>query len=286
MIEEGPPELRSWLLMAVALAFGWPATGWADAPETVESTSEQERATSVDGERYGFSIEVGALVLARSMQLQVDAQTVEHQPQPYAGAFVKSNVDLADFEEIDATLRLEGEFAYGVARNSDVAPDLGRQPVTQLSMGGGRLGVVRSLSPQWSLFFGLGAHATSFIIEANRTYTGHRYVAGEAALGVDWLGASVPLAAGIDLAALPVLSLNQSSGGYGDGRAFGARAEAYIGWNVLEREVPQGYAGGRVTLRYRYQRYRSVFPDRRIALGGGVSTDQQHGAFVTFGYFL
>lgn len=286
MSERTSVARRMWPAIAFVLVVGWSATAAADAPEATASTSQQEKAPSVDAQHYGFSIEIGALVLARSMQLLVDAQTVEHQPQPYAGAFVQSGVDLAEFEELDATLRLEGEFAYGVARNSEAAPDLGRQPVTQLSMGGGRLAVVRSLSQQWSLFVGLGAHATSFIIEANRTYTGHRYVSGEAALGVDWLGTSVPLAVGVELAALPVLSLNQSSGGYGDGRAFGARAEAQVGWNVLEREVPDGYAGGRVTLRYRYQRFRSVFPDRRIALGGGVSTDQQHGAFLTFGYFL
>ncbi|MGM0558556.1 MAG: hypothetical protein ACQEVA_19380 [Myxococcota bacterium] len=258
----------------------------AQTPRSGEPGPVDGSSDSAPGERFGFAVEFGAVVIERSMALRVDADTIEHQPRPYVGAYVASSLELADFDELDAALVLDGEFGYGFARNSAVSAELGREPITQFSTGGARLGIDRRLSEQVSLFVGLGSHVTSFIVEANASYTGHRYVAGEAAVALKWLGASVPIAAELELAALPVLSLNQSSGGYGDGRAFGGRAEGGIGWNFLERDVESGYAGGRLMLRYRYQRFRSLFPERRISLGGGASVDQQHGLLLTVGYFL
>lgn len=271
-----------WVLSATIA----PLTGSAQESPDDQDAAAQETDTSAQQEHRGFGIELGLLAVDRSMRLDVDAESIEHDPQPYLGAHVRTHLELTELGDPSTVLRLDGEFAYGVARNAQADPEIGRPLVTQLSMGGGRLGIARSVADQWSVYVGLGAHVTSFIIEANRSYTGHRYVAGEAALALGWLGTSVPLAVDLEMAALPVLDLNQSSGGFGDGRAFGARAGAGLGWNVLERDVSSGYAGARVSLRYRYQRFRSVFPQRRIALGGGTSLDQKHAAMLMFGYFL
>jgi hypothetical protein len=263
-----------------------PSLSYAQAPQTGEPAPSDRSTRSAPEERLGFDIEFGGIMLERSMSLRVDAETVEHRPAPYLGAYVRSSLELADFEELDATLVLDGEFGYGVSRNSTVSEELGREAITQFSMGGGTLGIERRLSDQLSLSVAVGSHTTAFVVEANSTYTGHRYIAGEAAVGLDWLGASVPLAVEVELAALPVFGLNQSSGGYGDGRAFGGRAQGGIGWNFLERDVESGYAGGRLMLRYRYHRFRALFPERRISLEGGASVDQQHGLVLTVGYFM
>ena len=275
-----------WALAVLALVWGgisMPRASSAQDSPAGHAATDGDRSVS---EPYGVTLRLGPSSTLRRMELLADAETIRHEPFPSYGGRVDTEIDLVRFDSPAITLGLSGEFEYGVADSKNVSSEDFQPLVTQMVDGGGSFEVIRDLTPSLTLAVGLGANATSVVIEANPTYTGHRYISGVFSVGLDWWQEGLPVAAGVEVAALPVLALNQSSGGYGDGEAFGARAEGEVGLNVFERESGERYAGGRVLLHYRYERFRAQFPSRRISLGGGVSVDQLHTLSLMFAYHL
>lgn len=234
----------------------------------------------------GVDVWIGPLVVSRSMQMTVDAAEVRHEPNVYVGGTLRLSAELYEFDSTDASLRLDGELGYGATKNQEVAAELNRQPVTEWTAASARATVRRPITDALALDVGLGVYANSFIIEPNLTYTGHRYLAGELRAGLDWQKPSSSWAWAADVSAYPVLSVNQSNGAYGDSSAFGARVGAQVGYNVFEMPSTGGYAGGRVSLRYDFTRFRSQFPEERISIGGGVSEDDMQAVTLMFGYFM
>jgi hypothetical protein len=237
-------------------------------------------------EPSGVAVAVGPLIVSRTMQMRVGAETHSHEPGPYFGGTARLSVELADLDSIDANLLLEGEGGYATARNANTAPELRRQPITEWSFVDARLTVERFLSEAVALRVGLGAYVNSVIVEPNLTYTGHRYIAADMRLGLGWQDPGSDWTAWADLSAHPVLSVDQSSGANGQGSAFGARGGAQIGYNIATVESTDTYVGGRVMVRYDYTRFRTQFPEGRVALDGGVSEDDAHALTLMLGYFM
>lgn len=220
------------------------------------------------------------------MEFRLGDSAVDHSPGIYLGAMGRLSVQAYDFASDETKLLIDAEGGYGATRNSEVAAELNRQPVTEWSHIAARATVRRHVSDALDLDVGLGAMSQSFIVEPNLSYTGHRYIAAELRVGLDWAKPDGSWALGLDASALPVLSVNQSSGAYGESSAFGARAGAQIGYNVFAMPSAGDYVGGRVQLRYDFTRFRSQFPEGRIAIGGGVSEDDVHAVTLMFGYFM
>jgi hypothetical protein len=284
---------RQALIAALSLTTALAATDTANAQDRNSQDKDlpNKAAPEVEADEYvvepsGVTVAIGPLVASRAMQMRVDADTLDHDPGLYFGGTAKLSIELFDFESIDAALLLEGEGGYGATRNREVAPELNREPVTEWSFIDARLTVRRPLSEAIVLDVGLGAYANSFIVEPNLTYTGHRYIAADMRLGLGWQPPTSDWTVAADFSALPVLSVDQSSGADGDSSAFGARAGAQIGYNVGKVASTGGYAGGRVMLRYDYTRFRTQFPQNRITLGGGVSEDDVHALTLMLGYFM
>ena len=267
------------LFVATVCALTFSASpGYAQQAEPPETSTVIEPA--------GVDVWIGPLVVSRSMQMQVDAAEVGHDPGVYIGGAVRLSVELLEFDAADTSFRFDGEFGYAASKNGAVAAELNRAPVTEWTTASARATVRRPLGDALVLDVGLGVHASSFIVEPNLTYTGHRYVAAELRAGLGWAGRSSSWAFEADMSAYPVLSVNQSSGAYGESSAFGARLGAQVGYNVFQMPSTGGYAGGRLSLRYDFTRFRSQFPEERISIGGGVSEDDMHAVTLMFGYFM
>ncbi len=252
----------------------------AEASQEVESTPIEQV------EPAGVSVSAGPLVISRSMQQRLGTETLSHSPGIYLGGSIRLSIDAVDFDASDAKLLVEAEGGYAGTKNSEVAAEINREPITEWSSIGARATVRRKLSDALDLDVGLGAFATSFIVEPNLSYTGHRYVGAELRVGVDWAKLSSSWALGADASAYPVLVVNQSMGAYGESSAFGARFGAKVGYNLFALPSKGDYAGGRLLLRYDFTRFRSQFPEGRIAIGGGVSEDDTHALTLMFGYFM
>jgi hypothetical protein len=263
----------------------------ADAQEAEASgeVSVEPSIESVEGEAVepaGVNLSIGPHVISRSMQFRLGDNAVDHSPGVYIGGMARISVEAYDFDSLDAKLLINAEGGYAGTKNSKVAAELNRQPVTEWSQFAARATVRRPLTDALDLDVGLGAVANSFIVEPNLTYTGHRYIAAEFRVGLDWAKPAGSWALGADASAYPALAVNQSSGAYGDSSAFGARAGAQVGYNVFAVSSTDEYAGGRVLLRYDFTRFRSQFPQGRVAIGGGVSEDDMHALTLMFGYFM
>lgn len=237
-------------------------------------------------EPAGVSFSIGPQVVSRSMQFRLGDSSVDHSPGIYIGAIGRLSVQAYDFESDKTELIINAEGGYGGTKNSESVAELNRQPVTEWSQFAARATIRRHLTDALDLDVGLGAMAQSFIVEPNLTYTGHRYIAAELRVGLDWVNRDSPWTLGLDASALPVLSVNQSSGAYGDSSAFGARAGAQVGYNIFAMPSAGEYVGGRVQLRYDWTRFRSQFPHGRIAIGGGVSEDDAHAVTLMVGFFM
>ncbi len=234
----------------------------------------------------GVNVSVGPWLVSRSMTMRVNSGTVTHAPNPYLGGALHFSADLYDFKSFDASLLLQGEGGYGAAKNATYAHELQRQPATKASFLAARLTVRRPLSQRLHLDVGLGGRADSYIVEPNRTYTGHRYIGGELRLGLGWTNAARAWTLDGDLSALPVFSINESSGANGAAYGFGVRVGAQIGYNLFSLPTAGGYRGARLMLRYDYTRYRTQFPQQRVVLDGGVSEDNSNALMLMFGYYL
>lgn len=257
----------------------------ADSPSSSDAAAVHQAAAEAD-EPVGVSASIGPWMVTRSMVLRANGQTIEHQPNVYLGGMLRVGADLVDFDAIDATLRFEGEGGFAVARNVKIASGLSRAPVTKASFISARLALRRPVGEHLNLDIGLGAMADSFIVEPNRTYTGHRYIGADFRVGLQWASQSSDWVFEGDLSALPVFVLDQSGGATGEGSAFGARLGAQVGYDILSALSDDGYMGGRLTLRYDYTRYRSQFPEQRVMLDGGVSQDNSHALTLMFGLYL
>lgn len=274
---------RRWIGLAgvVGLVLAAAPAAAQDAEASVEESAQATAPVAA-----GVEIAVGPMALVRSMQLNADGGTVTHEPGIYLGGALEGSYRLPDVDSIGAKVFLEIEGAYGATREAETNPEFNRPLVTETASGAARLVVRHPLSDAVDLGVGLGAAATSYVTEKNSVYTGHRYLAADFRLDLGWARPSSDFTLGAHADVLPVLALNQSSGGYGDGSAFGVRAGAEVGWRIFAEPSTDGYRGAEISLRYDYSRFRSQFPERRVRLEGGVSEDDAHALVVMFGYNL
>lgn len=230
-----------------------------------------------------FRVNLGPLFALRSMTLEGSDDEITHSPQPYAGLQFGASGTLARFPKLDASLQFDAELGYGASKNRELVPGQAA-PITELTFGGIRFFAIRRLGNRISAGLGAGFQATSVIVQPNTVYTGHRYLAGDASLRVDWLPPAKWLSLTGELGAYPVFATDNSDSAHGEASSFGGRFSLEGAWNIAPDASSLSLKGLRVLTRYRYQRYRSTFPLSPLGEAGAHSVDNIHVFTVLIDY--
>lgn len=230
-----------------------------------------------------FRVNLGPLFALRSMTLEGSDDEITHSPQPYAGLQFGASGTLARFPKLDASLQFDAELGYGASKNRELVPGE-TPPITELTFGGFRLFAIRRLGNRISAGLGAGFQATSVIVQPNTIYTGHRYLAGDASLRVDWLPPPKWLSLTGEVGAYPVFATDNSDSAHGEASSFGGRFSLEGAWNIAPDASSLSLKGLRILTRYRYQRYRSTFPLSPIGEAGAHSVDNIHVFSVLLDY--
>jgi hypothetical protein len=203
---------------------------------------------------------LGGLAAMRSNQITGVFDTFEHAPPLYYGGALELDASLATFESLDATLRLVLEGAFGASRNQEIAPELGRQPLSDHFQGAARLAITRAIFQSTDLTASAGVQGTSFTVEPNNTYTGNRYLSALIALELtQWLADDL-FGLSVRAAALPVFASNASAGADGDTTSFGWRVGGGLIWNIVPSYNDPTRAKIALELRYVHQHFTTQYP--------------------------
>ena len=279
--------LLTFVLAALAVVL---VAGQTTATEKDDDEADTSRTTDVPDlsaptpQPTPFRLAVGPLSSIRAMTFEGDTRTVEHRPNPYVGAFVSVSGVIWHIEKLDAFLSAKLEAGYGLTRSETFQPASDRSPTTEFGLGTGRLYLDRRLSPHILFGIGTGLSATSLTIEPNPVYTGHRYVSVDTALRLQWLEMTDRLDLTLEGSLQPVVALDNSSSGHGEGTAFGVRGGAELAWQPAGESADRAVRNIRLLFRYRYQRFRGQFPVSFLGSRGAVSVDNQHMALLMMGY--
>lgn len=254
----------------------------AVSPETVSTDSntngdadENENDETITTQKRGYRLSVGPFLGVRTMTMEGDRSSYEHNAPFYMGGMLDAELRLLHLPGALGELWLQADAGYGRTIGGFGHADLANRS-TALAFLSGQLLLKRSLSDVWDLQVGLGMQALSLTVEPNATYTGHRYVGPQ--FGVDarrWFD-NRGLYLGVELYALPVLWVNQSHE-TNDMQSFGFRTGAELGWSP-------GNSDWTLRLRYRFQRFRSQFPLAREGSRGAISEDNQHLLMLMLSY--
>lgn len=234
-------------------------------------------------------VALGPLTSLRSMNFEGDRDRIQHDPRPYVGGSFMLTTRLLHLEALGAYLMFDAEVGYGVTRNRRLLPDDPPRPdapTTELTYGGARLILHRQVARTLVLGLGLGLQATSYTVQPNDTYTGHRYAAADLSVRARWFLLQEVLSAGLDLAAYPVFAVDNSGGAHGPAKAFGMRLQTDLSWRPFSGAASPAARGLALIPRYRYQRYRTQFPVSPLGSRGGISVDNQHLFGLLVGYEL
>ncbi|MFB6263152.1 MAG: hypothetical protein ABEL76_05925 [Bradymonadaceae bacterium] len=233
--------------------------------------------------RPAFAITVGPTAGVRTMKLTGDADRIRTGPGPYLGVRSAADIQLARFDAVDGALHLDGEVVYAVARGlrPTGAP---RRHVGETVQGAARLRLDRAVSRRTTLGIGLGAAASSFTVAPNPVYTGDRYLSTEIAAVLHWRALPEMLAVEVEGAVQPVVASDHADGAHGPARGFGARADTAAHWTPLGTAPNPMLRRLRVTLRYRFQRFRSQFPNSPLDRRGAVGREDRHFTTLSIGY--
>lgn len=234
-----------------------------------------------------FSLGVGLGAAQRDLSIQGDSPAVDGQS---AGAYLGANLHAALWlprSASGAQLGVTFEGRYGATRGDTRLDELGREPIAEHTFGALHLALARRLDPATTLELRAGVQATSFLVEPNSLYTGHRYVNASAGalLSRRLLSDTLSLTAGAFV--LPDIDTNESARASGPASSFGARAQAALGYNLAVD--PDKYASRTIglELRYDFQRLRTQYPEGlRFGPLGGSSEDDQHGLTLVVHYAL
>lgn len=288
------PHSVTWLVVGVLLAAPSAALGGDDSqsPGQEQTRSEAADETDEDGEASTdrrappFRLAIGPLSALRRMTFEGNERTVVHAPRPYFGGTVSVSGTVWRDDHLGASLSYDLEGGYGVARNAEFEVGNDARPVTEMSYGTGHLLLNRRLGGDVLVGVGGGVRAASVITRPNPVYTGHRYLAADTSIRLRWFGLADHASVTVDIGTSPVFALDNSSTGHGDGSAFGARAETQVRWTPVPNASSVGVRNLQLLVRYRYQRFRSQFPESFLGTDGAVSVDNQHIANVLIAYAI
>lgn len=230
-----------------------------------------------------FRLEVGPVGGARSMEFRGDRETIAHRPLSFRGVTASATSRLATFPAVDGFLvaGIDGSYAITAA---PLEPELGGALRSEFAAGAVRLWVVRRSGAAVTVGVGPGLRASSVVLQPNPKYTGHRYVAASAGARLRWRLLGDRLLLGLELDALPVVAADASDGGHGPARSFGARAAPSIDWRFAPAARMELLRRLHLGLDYRYQRFRTQFPDASLGTHGAVSTDNLHFVSLAVGW--
>ena len=127
--------------------------------------------------------------------------------------------------------------------------------------------------------------ATSFTVEPNPEYTGHRYLSLITHVGATkWLAGPFRVFGGLTL--YPGLSTNQSAGGYGSARSFGGRLALGGAWRFYQPTPGDLFGTADLEARYTYTRVHTTYPETQALGDRPGSSDQSHALLLLISYSL
>lgn len=284
------------LLGLISLTLGVPSAAFADefdafdefddgpkeTPAATVTTSAATLGSKVD--KTTISVGVGGMVATRSLSVEGDTRDLTHKPNAYLGGTLDLSLYFAHIKSLDAFVGIVGQGAYGSSKNSDADSALGREPITEMMYGQAALAIARPFSENAHLEVALGVQGTSFLVERNLDYTGHRYAS--ALIGATLRGALLDkhLLTSLELALLPNLSTNESNLD-AEASSLGFRAGGQLGWSFSPSSGLRMSKAG-ILLRYTFQRFRAQYDSSSRFGANATSQDTSHIMGLTLHYSL
>lgn len=231
----------------------------------------------------GLNLRVAAVSTLRRMNLAGTDRTVEHRPGLFVGGAVHATQRLVAVSE-RSVLGAEVVGMFGSGRDTKLRPN--RRPLTtEHVLVTARVLFDQSLHRDVDLRLGLGFNGESFTIERNSVYTGHRYLALLASIGVTYW-ATPRVNFGGELTFLPGIDTNQSGGGYGAARSFGGRAGALATWRFFQPTAGDLFGVAEFVARYSWSRYQTTMPETQAFGDLGHTADTAHAVSLGIAYNL
>lgn len=272
------------LLVCALSIIACPMLASAQDATTTKSTDAKKASKPSDG---AVVIRIGALASTRALELTGDLDTLQHKPGTYVGGALGLDIFLKRFDDINASLGLSINGGYAGAKNAEVSPDIGREPITEIMYGSATVSLVRNISSSFWLETGAGVQLTSILVEPNFRYTGHRYISALVRVAAQKGVANNRFLLGGGINLLPNLSTNQSNGADGEASAFGVEANARVGVNLMNDNVNVRQSKLGLFLEYTYRRFASQYPeDNRFGAIGARGVDTQNALQLSLQYSL
>ncbi len=214
----------------------------------------------------GLTLSVGPSVAFRRMQLKGSIREISHTPNLYIGGVLSLGLRLYSNRTFGHLL-LAAEGGFGSAQNSDIDGQSGRPLVTENAFFTFHLVNEKPLSSDLDLRFLLGVGATSYVVEPNARYTGHRYLTVDIGTEIKWWTSSrfnTSLGAFIR----PSFFTNQSSDADGEGSGFGAKLRTHLEYRLIAPKEKDLASSLDIRLQAEGEFFQSSFP-----LSGRVGSD-------------
>lgn len=237
--------------------------------EKAESKKKKKKSNNPNRKKttgIGLTLSIGPSVAFRRMQLVGSIREIDHKPNLYFGGVL--NLGLVVYSNRSfGHLILEGQGGFGSAQNSDIDGQRGRPLVTENTFFAFHLVNEKPLSSELDLRFLLGLGATSYIVEPNARYTGHRYLTVDIGTEIKWW--TSPLF-NTNLGAFirPSFFTNQSSDADGEGAGIGAKLRAHLEYRLISPKEDNLASSLDIRFQAEGEFFQSSFP-----LSGRVGSD-------------
>lgn len=256
--------------------------GPKETPAPTSATSAVTLGSKVD--KTTISLGVGGMVATRDLSVEGDTRDLTHKPAAYLGGTLDLSLYFAHIKSLDAFVGIVGQGGYGTSKNAEPDSVLMREPITEMMFGQAALAIARPFSESAHLEVALGVQGTSFLVERNADYTGHRYTSG--LIGATLRGALLDkhLLTSLELALLPNLSTNESNLD-AQASSLGFRAGGQLGWSFAPSSGLRMSKTG-ILLRYTFQRFRGQYDAASRFGANATSQDTSHIMGLTLHYSL
>lgn len=255
-------------------------------PEEEEDTSEEEEDVSIKDKvikkhkgKYpalepGARLQLGLLAGKRDLKMTSDSGFELTHGSPFVG--FGGRVDFV-FTKIGADAALGGSVLGGYAPFTTIFAENETYP-SQYARLGLELRYLKAFSETFLVNVFGGGEATSITINQNRNYTGHRYIM--ARLGAGILYEVGPVLLELGGALLPVFSVNNSAGAYGEVQGLTLGFEPMAGLRFgLSEDIS-------VSLRYSGEIFSAKYPEPVLPIQAAKSFDIIHTGLIAIGYSL
>lgn len=247
--------------------------------ETEEDLTLKEKALKKREGKYkaltpGAKLQAGLLLGRRSLAMTSDSGFELTHSSPFAGFGGKFD---AIFAQIGDGSAIGATIFGGYAPFTTIFAETATYP-SQYARIGAELKFIKGFSPEFLLQVFGGGEAMSVTIDQNPFYTGNRYIMARAGVGILYQVGPIMLELGG--AILPVFSVNNSAGAFGDTEGLSLAFEPMGG---LSFGITDDISA---MLRYSGQLYSVDYPTPVVLADPASSSDVVHTGMVAIGYGL